>query len=249
MGVDQHLPAESKSPLCRKQVVRRVAAAVGEFGAHPRQQQGRAREAEKISRRQRHVSLHRQRLSLRRVQGHGGEGAGLRAGLALRGTHPLHHERRRRAGRCVPDGHLAVDPERAARLQAARHRRRHRRQLYRPRHARRGASRRARTAHRPHRDAGARARALLLPRNHRRGGRTISRITSIRARPRKKSPSLRIFRFPKRMSPCAGISASYSISAIRRSNTRTFRSLCRSWSMPAFRSSSCRRPPRCTCRR
>ena len=97
------------------------------------------------------------------VQGNGGQGAGLRTRLALGGAHAIHHQCRRGAGRRGARRHLALDPERAARLQAARDRRRRGRELHRSRAAGGGASRRARGAERAHRDARARARALLLP--------------------------------------------------------------------------------------
>ena len=79
--------------------------------------------------------------------------------------------------------------------------------------------------------------------------RLFHAITSIPAPRSRSSPSSRACRSPKPTRRCAGISASSTTSAIRRSNTRTSPSRCRSWSTPASRSSSCRRPPRCICRK
>ena len=148
-----------------------------------------------------------------------------------------------------PRGRRAVDPELAARLQAAGHRRRRGRELYRSRAARRRASGRARIEDRTHRAACARAGAVLLSRNHRRDRRLFHAIISIPAPRLRSSPSSRSCRSRRRTRLCAGISASSTTSAIRRSNTRTSPSRCRSWSMAACRSSSCRRPPLCMFRK
>jgi hypothetical protein len=61
-------------------------------------------------------------------------------------------------------------------------------------------------------------------------------------------PSLHTFRFRKHTLHCAGTWESCSTSVIRLSNSRTFPRACRSSSMPASRSSSCRRRPRSTIR-
>ncbi len=47
------------------------------------------------------------------------QGAGVRAGLAQRRAHAIHHQRRRDPRRRGAGKHPALDPERAARLQAA----------------------------------------------------------------------------------------------------------------------------------
>ena len=74
-----------------------------------------------------------------------------------------------------PRRHRAVDPERAAWLQAAGDRQRSGQELHRSRAGRRRAPHRARRPHRAHRAAGARAGAVLFSRNHRRDRSTISR--------------------------------------------------------------------------
>ena len=102
---------------------------------------------------------------------------------------------------------------------------------------------------RTHRAAGARAGAVLLSRNHRRDRRVFQQASLFRRRGRKSSPSSRSCRSPKPTKRCAAISASSTTSAIRRSNTRTSPSRCRSWSTAACRSSSCRRPPPCISRK
>ena len=145
--------------------------------------------------------------------------------------------------------HRAFDPERAARFQAARDRQRRGRELHRPRLAGRGASRRARGAHRAHRHSSRSSPSPSASSKPPTRRSIISPIISIPGPRRKNSPSSRTFRFRRRMARCAGISAWCSISATRRWNTRTSPSRCRSWSMPASRSSSCRKPPRCTCRK
>ena len=83
-----------------------------------------------VLRRQRPVSLHGQRVRLRRVQEAGDQGRRLRAGLADAGAPRVHEEGRQPAGRARARRHQPVDPERAARLQAEGHRRGRRRGLH-----------------------------------------------------------------------------------------------------------------------
>ena len=173
MDVAHHLRAAGAEARLPDRAVRRVAAAVEFVGLDPGEEQARARQAEKLPRRQQHVSLHGQRVPLWAVQEPDRQGAGLRAGLALGRAHAIHHERRGNSRRRGARRDFAVDPERAARLQAERHRQGRDRQLHRARHAGGGTPDRPRKAHRPHRDAGARARAVLLPRDHRRDGRLL----------------------------------------------------------------------------
>ena len=100
----------SLTPTCRK-VKARIAgneafgvshAAVGEIGATLAAAPTERDKLKKFLSDNDMYHLHRQRLPLRRVQGNGGQRAGLRAGLALGRTHPIHHQRRRSARRCVP---------------------------------------------------------------------------------------------------------------------------------------------------
>ena len=184
------------------------------------------------------------------LQGHAGQGAGVRAGLALGGAHPLHHQRRRRAGRCL--------------------RRRTSRRRSRPR---RSASSRASPAddvvasYTDHvlrvvahlvaleANTGAPCSSALEPEpfcflettdetveyftKHLYSGAAAEKLAKLAHTPDLGGARAR----------CAGISASSTTSATRRSNTRTSPSRCRSWSMPASRSSSCRKPPPCTFRK
>ena len=88
--------------------------------ADARQEQGRARQAQEVPRRQQHVSLHGQRVSLRAVQGNQ---------IVKEQVYEPDWRSEERTqytmnvadilADVVPRGHLAVDPERAARLQAA----------------------------------------------------------------------------------------------------------------------------------
>ena len=175
------------------------------------------------------------------------QGAGLRAGLADGGAHPIHDQRRRILADVAPADVFAVDPDRAARLQAARHRPGRGRQLHRARAAGRRAPRsssRQRT--------GRTVTLALEPEpycflettdetvdyftNHLYSGASARELAKLAGLP-----------ISEAIARCASTSASCSTSAIRRSSTRTSPRRCRSWSMPAFRSSSCRRPPRCTC--
>ena len=74
-SLDTYVP-KVKARIAGNQRFRRVAAPVGE--ARRRRWPSSAAERDKLKkvpRRQRHVPLHRQRLPLRRLQGHGGEGS------------------------------------------------------------------------------------------------------------------------------------------------------------------------------
>ena len=75
--------------------------------------------------------------------------------------------------------------------------------------------------------------------------RTICTLES----PRPNLRNLPAFPSPKPMRRSADTSALYLISAIRPSNTRTSRIRCRNSSMLEYRSSNCRKPRRCTCRK
>ena len=90
-----------------------------------------------------------------------------------RGSRAVHDRRGRRARGRVARRHPAVDPDRAARVQAERHGARRRRGVHATGARRRRASRAARAAHRPHGHPRDRARAVLLPRDHRRDGRVL----------------------------------------------------------------------------
>ena len=173
MDVADHLRAAGAEARLPDRAVRRVAAAVECSATTLVEEQARARQAEKLPRRQQHVSLHGQRVPLRAVQEPDRQGAGLRAGLAFGGAHAIHHERRGNSRRRGARRDFALDPERAAGLQAERHRQGRDRQLHRACHAGGRAPDRPRKAHRPHRDLGARARAVLLPRDHRRDRRLL----------------------------------------------------------------------------
>ena len=127
-----------------------------------------ARRPEAVLRRQRPLSLHRQRVRLRRVQEAGHQGGRLRAGLGDAGAPRVHEAGRRPPRRAGARRHQPVDPERAARLQAEGHRRRRRRGLHRQRHRRRRAPRRAEEEDRQDGDARPRAGAALLSRDDRR---------------------------------------------------------------------------------
>ncbi len=148
----------------------------------------------------------------------------------------------------VPAEHLAVDPERAARLQAERHRQGRGRQLHRARDAGGGAPDRSGEAHRPHRDAWRSSPSRSASSRPPTRRSTTSPTTSTPASPPRCWRSSPASRSRRRSSRSASSSAWCSTSATRRWCTRTSPTRCRSWSMPAFRSSSCRKPPRCACR-
>ena len=118
-------------------------------------------------------------------------------------------------------GHGAVDPDRAARLQAERDGTRCRRVVRGARASRGGPSRRSGAADRHDRDARDRARAVLLPRDDRRDRRLLRRASLFRRSRPPGSPSWQACRCPTRTWRSAATSASCSTSATRPSSTRT----------------------------
>ena len=207
---------------------------------------GGAPAAHAVPRRPGPVCLYGQRVPVWRLQRHGGEGAGLRARLADRGAHAVHDAGGRHSRRDRDAGGAPVHPDRAARVQAERHGPGRRGQLHRARAAGGRAPGPARGAHRPAGDAGDRARAALLSRNDDGNRRRTSPTTCIPARRPRGSRRSAACRSPRRTARCGATSASCSISAIRRSASRTSPPRCSSWSTPAFRFSSCRKSRRCT---
>ena len=135
----------------------------------------RPRSPQGLFRRQRPLRLHGQRVPVRCVQGHARQGAGLRTRLAFRGVDGVHDQCRRRARRHRSPRDGAVHSNRAAWFQAARHGAGRGRQLYGARPEGGRASGCARSANWPHRDPGARAGAVLLPRDHRGDGALLPR--------------------------------------------------------------------------
>ncbi len=100
-------------------------------------------------------------------------------------------------------------------------------------------------AHRPHRDAWRSSPSRSASWKPPTRPSTTSPTTSTPANPPRCWRSSPASRSRKRSSRSASSSARCSTSAIRPWCTRTSPCRCRSWSMPASRSSSCRRPPRC----
>ena len=244
-----HLCAAGEGAGLPERAVRRVPAAVGVLGRDAGRQAPRARQAQALPRRQRHVSLHGQRVPLRAVQGRS---------VKEQVYEPDWRSEERTQytinvadilADVVPASIRAVDPDRAARLQAERHRPGRGRELHRACAAGRGAPGRPRAAHRPHRDArrSSPSRSASSRPPTRRSTTSQDHLYTGRGRARA-GEARRICRSRRRSSRCAGISASSSTSAIRRWCTRTSPCRCRSSSTPASRSSSCRRPPRCTSR-
>ena len=88
---------------------------------------GQARHAQAVFRRPGPLSLHRQRLRLRRLQEAGHQGRRLRAGLADAGAPRVHQAGGHAARGARSRGYQSLDPERAARLQAQGHGRSRRR--------------------------------------------------------------------------------------------------------------------------
>ena len=144
-------------------------------------------------------------------------------------------------------GNGTVDPDRPARLQAAGHRTRRRRQLHRARDSPSSrtssvssSAQAARSRSPSSRNPSASSRPPTRP-------STTSRSTSIRASPPPVLPGSPESPSPRHTPPFAATSASSSTSATRLSSTKTSPPRCRSSSTPASPSSSSRKPPPSTC--
>ncbi len=186
---------------------------------------------------------------VRALQGTAGEGAGLRAGLALARAHPVHDRTSPTIlAEIAPASIDAVDPDRPARLQAERHRLRRRRRLHRRNvlhvvaHLVELEARTGRTV-----TLAIEPEPILLPRDDRRDGRLLHRAPLHRRGGRATLAELAgiagLGRAPWR---CAATSGSSSTPATRRSSTRTWpTSLENAASTPVSRSSSSRRRRRC----
>ena len=129
-SLQRYLP-QVKQRISPNAAVRRLHPVVAPDGRDAVHAEGRTRHAQSVSEGPGPLRLYRQRVCLRGLQEHADQRAGLRTGLAHARTPRVHQTGGRHSG-----GHLsgvghALDSDRAARLQAPRHRARRRRHLYR----------------------------------------------------------------------------------------------------------------------
>ena len=121
----QHLSARGEGARRAGPEVRCLPAHLGAVGrAALARTRRKRRRPQEVLRRQRPLSLHGQRVRLRRLQEAGDQGRRLRAGLADAGAPRVHEAGGQPARGARARRHQPVDPERAARLQAEGHRRR-----------------------------------------------------------------------------------------------------------------------------